>query len=320
VHHEITVVEEHPTPFAKPFGAEGLDPLLLFQRFRDVPRQGLDLPVGTPRAEEKVVGEAGVLPDVEGEDVEPLFLPREAGASKKYVPRGDDRLPSFFLTVQAVVRDVPLDLGRHQPPERSPPANLFPDGTRRNFQDRKNRAKQPAPAGETVGTPGKIIATVPIGFNEDPGGKRRLGRDPRPGEEQEIARREEIAVPVPCGDLRERIGADQEQEVGSRVPFGHFPDREKGVRRAFATKFEVQDGDPLDPCDGGGRHRESILRGGHRTGRLVGGAGRRDQEEGGQREPFHYLRGHPKVAVVERVEGAAEDGDPGTPPFHYCRT
>lgn len=154
MHHEITVVEEHPPPLAKPFGAEGLDPLLLLQRLRDVPRKGLDLPVGTPRADEKVVGEAGVLPDVEGEDVETLLLPCEAGASKQYVPRGDDRLPSFFPTVQAVVRDVPLDLGRHQPPERSPPPNLFPDGTRRNVQDRKNRAKQPASAGETVGTPG----------------------------------------------------------------------------------------------------------------------------------------------------------------------
>ena len=154
MHHEITVVEEHPSPLAKSFGAEGLDPMLLLQRLRDVPRKGLDLPVGTPRADEKVVGEAGVLPDVEGEDVESLLLPCEAGASKQCVPRGDDRLPSFFPTVQAVVRDVPLDIGRHQPPERSPPPNLFPDGTRRNVQDRKNRAIQPAPAGETVGTPG----------------------------------------------------------------------------------------------------------------------------------------------------------------------
>ena len=115
MHHEITVVEEHPSPLAKPFGAESLDSLLLLQRLRDVPRKGLDLPVGTPRTDEKVVGEAGVLPDVEGEDVETLLLPCEAGASKQYVPRGDDRLPSFFPTVQAVVRDVPLDLGRHQP-------------------------------------------------------------------------------------------------------------------------------------------------------------------------------------------------------------
>jgi hypothetical protein len=83
VHNEITVVEEHPSPLAKPFGAEGLDPLLLLQRLRDVPREGLDLPVGTPRADEKVVGEAGVLPDIEGEDVESLLLPREAGASKQ---------------------------------------------------------------------------------------------------------------------------------------------------------------------------------------------------------------------------------------------
>jgi hypothetical protein len=75
VHHEITVVEEHPTPFAKPFGAQGLDPLLLLQRLRDVPRKGLDLPVGTSRTDEEVIGEAGVLPDVEGEDVEPLLLP-----------------------------------------------------------------------------------------------------------------------------------------------------------------------------------------------------------------------------------------------------
>ena len=130
MHHEITVVEEHPPPLAEPFGAEGLDPPLLLQRLRDVPRKGLDLPVGTPRADEKIVGEAGVLPDVEGEDVETLLLPCEAGASKQYVPRGDDRLPSFFPTVQAVVRDVPLDLERHQPPKRSPPPNLFPDGTR----------------------------------------------------------------------------------------------------------------------------------------------------------------------------------------------
>jgi hypothetical protein len=113
VHHEITVVEEHPAPLAKPFGTEGLDPLLLLQRLGDVSRKGLDLTVGTPRADEKVVGEAGVLPDVEGEDVEPLLLPCETGASKQCVPRGDDRLPSFFPTVQAVVRDVPLDLERH---------------------------------------------------------------------------------------------------------------------------------------------------------------------------------------------------------------
>ena len=117
MHHEITVVEEHPSPLAKTFGAEWLDPLLLLERLLDVPRKGLNLPVGTPRADEKVVGEAGVLPDVEGEDVGTLLLPCEAGASKQYVPRGDDRLPSFFPTVQAVVRDVPLDLGRYQPPE-----------------------------------------------------------------------------------------------------------------------------------------------------------------------------------------------------------
>lgn len=115
MHHEITVVEEHPPSLAEPFGAEGLDPPLLLQRLRDVPRKGLDLPVGTPRADEKVVGEAGVLPDVEGEDVESFLLPCEAGASKQCVPSGDDRLPSFFPTVQAVVRDVPFDLGRHQP-------------------------------------------------------------------------------------------------------------------------------------------------------------------------------------------------------------
>ena len=117
MHHKITVVEEHPSPLAEPFDAEGPDPLLLLQRLLDVPRKGLDLPIGTPRADEKVVGEAGVLPDVEGEDVETLLLPCQAGASKQYVPRGDDRLPSFFPTVEAVVRDVPLDLGRYQPPE-----------------------------------------------------------------------------------------------------------------------------------------------------------------------------------------------------------
>jgi len=272
VHHEITVVEEDPPSLAKPFGAEGLDPLLLLQRLRDVPRKGLDLPVGTPREEEKVVGEAGVLPNVEGEDVGTLLLPCDAGASKQCVPRGDDRLPSFFLTVQAVVRDVPFDLERHQPPERSPPPNLFPDGTRRNVQDRKDRAKQPAPAGETVGTPSEIIATVPLRFNADPGGKGCLGCDSRPGEEQEIACREEVAVPVPCGDLRERVGADQEQEVGPRVPFRDFPDREQGVRRPFATKLEVLDRDPFDPGDGDRRHREAIFRGGHRPGRLVGRA------------------------------------------------
>ena len=130
MHHEITVVEEHPPPLAKAFGTEDLDPPLLLQRFLDMPRKGLDLPVGTPRADEKVVGEAGVLPDVEGEDVEPLLLPCEAGASKQCVPRGDDRLPSFFPTVQSVVRDVPFDIGLHEPPERSSPPNLFPDGAR----------------------------------------------------------------------------------------------------------------------------------------------------------------------------------------------
>ena len=116
MHHEITVVEEHPPSLPKPFDAEGPASTLLLQRFRDVPRKGLDLPVGTTRADEEVVGEAGVLPDVEGEDVETFLVPCEAGASKQCVPRGDDRLPSFFPTVQAVVRDVPLDLGRHQPP------------------------------------------------------------------------------------------------------------------------------------------------------------------------------------------------------------
>ena len=83
MHHEITVVEVHPPPLAQPFGAERSDSPLLFQRLLDVSRKGLDLPVGTPRTDEKVVGEAGVLPDVEGEDVEPLLLPCEAGASKQ---------------------------------------------------------------------------------------------------------------------------------------------------------------------------------------------------------------------------------------------
>ena len=52
----------------------------------------------------------------------------------------------------------------------------------------------------------------------------------------------------------------------------------------------------------------------------MGRARRRDKEEVGQREPLQDLHGHPKVAVVERVEGAAEEGDPATPPVHYCRT
>ena len=153
MHHEITVVEERPPPLPDSFGPEGADRPLLFQRVLDVPREGEDLPVGAPRADEKVVGEARKLPDIEGADVEALLLPCEAGATKQCVPRGDGRLPSFFPTVQAVVRNVPLDLGRHEPPDGSPLPDLFPDGTRRNVQDRKNRAKQPAPAGETVGTP-----------------------------------------------------------------------------------------------------------------------------------------------------------------------
>lgn len=81
MHHEITVVEEDPPPLAQSFGAEGPDPLLLLQRLLDVPRKGLDLAIGTPRADEEEVGEAGVFTDVEGEDVEPLLLPCEAGAS-----------------------------------------------------------------------------------------------------------------------------------------------------------------------------------------------------------------------------------------------
>jgi hypothetical protein len=153
VHHEITVVEERPPPLPDPFGPQGADRPFLFQRVLDVPRKGEDLPVGASRADEEVVGEAREFPDVEGADVEALLLPREAGATKQCVPRGDGRLSSFFPTVQAVVRDVPLYLGRHEPPDGSPLPNLFPDGTRRNVQDRKNRAKQTAPAGETVGTP-----------------------------------------------------------------------------------------------------------------------------------------------------------------------
>jgi len=52
----------------------------------------------------------------------------------------------------------------------------------------------------------------------------------------------------------------------------------------------------------------------------VGRTGRRDKEEIGQREPLPNLQGHPKMAVVERVEGAAVDRDPAAPPVHYCRT
>ena len=42
---------------------------------------------------------------------------------------------------------MPLDLGRHQPPERSPPPNLFPDGSRRDVEDRKVGAQQASAAG-----------------------------------------------------------------------------------------------------------------------------------------------------------------------------
>ncbi len=52
----------------------------------------------------------------------------------------------------------------------------------------------------------------------------------------------------------------------------------------------------------------------------MGRASRRDKEQVGQREPLQNLNGHPKVAVVKRVEGAAENGDPAIPSVHYRRT
>jgi hypothetical protein len=219
-----------------------------------------------------------------------------------------------------VVRDVPLDLGRHEPPDGSPLTNFFPDGTRRNIQDRKNRAKQTTPAGETVRTPRETIATVSLHFNTEPGGKRRLGGSPRTGEHQKIARSQEVEVSMPGDDLRERVGADQEQEVGPRVSLRHLADREQGVRRALAPQFEVEDRQSLDSRDGRGRHREPVFRGSRRPERLVGRPGGRNEEEVGQREPLPDLDRHPKVAVVERIEGAAEEGEAAAHHGHYCRT
>jgi len=74
-------------------------------------------------ADEKVVGEAGVFPDVEGEDVETLLLPCEAGASKQYLPRGDDGYP-LFLTVQPW--SVMYRSTRRHSPRSDFPANLLP--------------------------------------------------------------------------------------------------------------------------------------------------------------------------------------------------
>jgi len=119
-----------------------------------VPGKGLDLPVGTPRADEKVVGEAGVLPDVECEMLNPSS-PCEAGASKQCV-RVVMTATLFLPTVQAVVVMYRSTSGGTSPLSDLPRRTFF--RMERDEMSRTGRTGQNSrpPAGETIGTPGEI--------------------------------------------------------------------------------------------------------------------------------------------------------------------
>jgi len=94
VHHEIAVVDQDPPPLAGAFHAQRSMAFLL-QRFLDMTCQGGDLPVGGSRAEEKIIGEGGVFPDVQGADLRSLFLLREPRTPDHRIPCGYGRPSSL---------------------------------------------------------------------------------------------------------------------------------------------------------------------------------------------------------------------------------
>ncbi len=73
VHHEIVVVDQDPPALADSLHPQRIQAFLL-ERFLYVTGDGGDLSVGSARAEKKVIGEAGAVPDVQRANLGGLLL------------------------------------------------------------------------------------------------------------------------------------------------------------------------------------------------------------------------------------------------------
>ena len=67
--HEIPIVDQGPSPVAEPLHPRWANPAILLERFLDVLRQGDDLSVRAPGAEQEIIRVPGKLPDVQGADL-----------------------------------------------------------------------------------------------------------------------------------------------------------------------------------------------------------------------------------------------------------
>jgi len=80
VHHDVPEIDQRPAAIAESLDPKGKDAVFFLERFLDMLRQGDDLTVGTPGAEQEVVGVSGELPDIQRADVQALLVPGEPGA------------------------------------------------------------------------------------------------------------------------------------------------------------------------------------------------------------------------------------------------
>lgn len=116
---------------------------------------------------------------------------------------------------------------------------------------------------------------------------------------------------MPCGEVAERLGREDEGEIGKaslRPGLGREElEGVDGEGGAIAIDLDPRKLEAIVARDRQGDHREAMLRLGHRLLRLVGRDPCRDEEDALQPERFAHRLGDRQMAVVDRVERPAED-------------
>ena len=129
-----------------------------------------------------------------------------------------------------------------------------------------------------------------------------------PVRDDDVREAQHVAPSVPAVEAEERVHADGE----AQPPLGRlglqFLERQHRVGRPVAPHFAVVDGESGLARDRSAHHREPERRVGQRLVAVRRASGR-DVAHLREAERLHQLESGAKVAVVDRVERAAEDPD-----------
>ena len=172
-------------------------------------------------------------------------------------------------------------------------------------------------AAELGGGDGVVDGLEEVGAGALGGGEVEVGEgmegESGAADDDPLGEVEEAGGVMPAGEIEEGVGTGDGEEVGLGVLLAKGCEGVDGVVGAVVRAWSVErgDGEAGVGFAGEGDHGEAVGEGGLGSGGFEGLAGGWGEEDLREREGVGGGGGDGEVAVVWRVEGAAEEGDAG---------